>query len=161
MLGATGRDALAPFRAQEAWERSFAGPFGAIPQAVEAAAEGVRTLAGSDPRPTIPFDPAMLNLVLLAVLVLVLVAVAGAIRRLPPAYWLYALAALALPLSFPVDGHPLMSLPRFVAVLWPLHLWLALWLLGRGATARSVTLGAFVALLAFTSALVSTWEWVA
>jgi hypothetical protein len=54
------------------------------------------------------------------------------------AYWAYALAALALPLSYPVEGQPLMSLPRFAAVLWPLHLWLALWLVA-GAPPRAAS----------------------
>jgi hypothetical protein len=55
-----------------------------------------------------------------------------------------------------------MSLPRFLAVLWPLHLWLALWLLDRrGPAARRVVLGAFLAGLVAVSALVSTWNWVA
>ncbi len=35
-------------------------------------------------------------------------------------------AALALPLSFPVGPQPLMSLPRFLAVLFPIFMWLAL-----------------------------------
>ncbi len=35
-------------------------------------------------------------------------------------------AALALPLSYPVGPQPLMSLPRFVLVLFPLFMWLGL-----------------------------------
>ena len=38
----------------------------------------------------------------------------------------YVVAALALPLSFPVGPQPLMSLPRFLAVLFPIFMWLAL-----------------------------------
>ena len=160
VLAASGLDALGPFRAQDAWDRSFAGPFGAIPHAAEAAYDGVATLLSGDPRPTEPFDPSILNPVLLAVLALTLVAVVVAIRRLPAAYWLYVVAALALPLSWPVDGHPLMSLPRFVAVLWPLHLAVALWLVTR-PRARGVVLGVSLAGLALVSGLVSTWNWVA
>lgn len=160
VLGASGLDALGPFRAQEAWDRSFAGPFGAIPEAVRAGADGVHALVTGEPRPTDPFDPAALDAALLGVLAMTLVALVGAIRRLPAAYWLYALAALALPLSWPVDGQPLMSLPRFVAVLWPLHLWLALALVER-RTARRTVLASFAAGLAAVSALVSTWNWVA
>jgi hypothetical protein len=91
----------------------------------------------------------------------VLVALAGALRRLPLAYSLYALCALALPLSYPVEGHPLMSLPRFVAVLWPLHLWLALVLVRRASWARTAVVGVFLAGLAAVSAEVATWGWVA
>ena len=162
VLGASGQDAFGPFRAQEAWDRSFAGPLGAIPDAVGAAWDGVAALLSGDARPTEPFDPAALNPVLLVVLAGTLLALVGAVRRLPAAYWLFAVTALALPLSWPVDGHPLMSLPRFVAVLWPLHLWLALWLVERrSATARSVVVGGFLVCLAVVSGLVSTWNWVA
>jgi hypothetical protein len=48
------------------------------------------------------------------------------VRRLPGAYGLWIVAALALPLSFPVGPQPLMSLPRFMAVLFPIFMWLAL-----------------------------------
>ena len=41
---------------------------------------------------------------------------------------MYVLAALALPLSYPVTAQPLMSLPRFLLVLFPLGIWLAAWL---------------------------------
>ena len=47
-------------------------------------------------------------------------------RRLPLAYVAYAVAALALPLSYPVAPQPLMSLPRFLLVLFPLFMWLGL-----------------------------------
>jgi len=161
ILAASGEDALAMFRAQEAWERSFAGPFGAIPDAARDGWDGFEAFVGGEPRPTDPFDGAWLNAALLLVLVATVVALGGVIWRLRPAYSLYTVVALALPLSYPVEGHPLMSLPRFVAVLWPLHLWLALWLAGRGPAARAVVVGSFVALLAATSAAVSTWNWIA
>ena len=47
---------------------------------------------------------------------------------LPLAYGVYVIAALALPLSYPVASQPLMSLPRFLVVLFPLSIWLAAWL---------------------------------
>ena len=50
------------------------------------------------------------------------------LRRLPLAYGAYVIAALALPLSYPVTAQPLMSLPRFLVVLFPLSMWLAAWL---------------------------------
>jgi hypothetical protein len=49
----------------------------------------------------------------------------GVWRRLPLPYAAYVIAALALPLSFPVEPQPLMSLPRFLAVLFPIFMWLA------------------------------------
>ena len=68
--------------------------------------------------------------------------------------------ALALPLSYPADGQPLMSLPRFLAVLWPLHLWLAL-VLVRRRVARAVIVGVLLVTLAVVSWTVARWGWVA
>ena len=161
LLALEGQDAWAPLHAQEQWLRSFAGPFGAVPDAVRAAWDGGRSILRGDPRPADVFDAAWLNLGLLATLAAVLAALAGAARRLPVAYWAYALAALALPLSYPVEGQPLMSLPRFAAVLWPLHLWLALWVLDRGPRTRRVVLAVSLGGLAAVSAEVATWGFVA
>ena len=67
--------------------------------------------------------------------------------------------ALLLPLSFPVDPQPLMSLPRFLAVLFPIFMWLALVceerrLTDRGAAVSALGLGLFTAQFA-------TWHWIA
>jgi hypothetical protein len=45
-----------------------------------------------------------------------------AIRRLPAPYWLFSLAALILPLSYPSSGVPLMSFPRLMLAAWPLFM---------------------------------------
>jgi hypothetical protein len=161
LLALGGEDAWGPLRAQEAWMRSFAGPFVGVAHGADAAWDGLRAILAGDPRPPAPFDAFWLDVGLFATLLAVLVAVAGAVRRLPLAYWAYAVAALALPLSYPVDGQPLMSLPRFAAVLWPLHLWLALWVARRGVGARRAVVGVFLAGLALVSAEVATWGWVA
>ena len=161
LLALAGEDPWGPLRAQEAWMRSFAGPFAGAVQGARAAWDGARAILAGDPRPIGPYDAFWLDVGLFATLVAVLAALAGAVRRLPPAYWAYAVAALALPLSYPVEGQPLMSLPRFAAVLWPLHLWRALWLLRRGTTTRRVVVGASLAGLAAVSAEVATWGWVA
>jgi hypothetical protein len=87
------------------------------------------------------------------------VAVVGALRRLPAAYGLYCVAALALPLSWPVGPEPLMSLPRFVAVLFPCQMWLAAWAVRRERV--GVVLCVSAALLAFFSAEFARWVWIA
>jgi len=81
------------------------------------------------------------------------------LRRLPFAYGLYVVAALMRPLSYPVAAQPLMSLPRFVAVLFPIFMWLGALceerrLTDRVAVASAVVLGLFVSQFA-------TWQWVA
>jgi hypothetical protein len=88
--------------------------------------------------------------------VFALVAVAGVVRRLPGPYGAYTVAALALPLSFPVAPQPLMSLPRFLAVLFPVFMWLAL-----HRRAWRVALVVFAVVLGVFTVRYATWHWVA
>ena len=166
-LGLTGQDAFAPFHAQEVWYRSFAGPFAGVRDAVVAAWQGGRQLLSGAREPVYfvaaggdPFVAARHNLELLVWLGLTVAAVVGVLRRLPVAYGAYVVAALALPLSYPVGPQPLMSLPRFVAVLFPLAIWLAVWMTGRVWRERLV-LGTFAAALAVYTGIFATWHWVA
>jgi hypothetical protein len=166
-LALQGLDALAPFKAQEVWFRSFAGPFFGIWDGGVAALQGARQLLSGARSPVFfqaaggdPFVVARHNIELFGWLVVVLVATAGTLRRLPAAYGAYVLAALALPLSYPVGPQPLMSLPRFAAVLFPLAIWLALWMTGRAWRERLV-IGAFAAGLAVYTGIFATWHWVA
>lgn len=162
-----GQHWRAPFAAQEVWFRAFAGPFVGAWDGLVAAFEGARQLLSGAREPVYfeaaggdPFLVARHNIELFAWLGLTLVAVAGVLRRLPAAYGAYVVAALALPLSYPVAPQPLMSLPRFVAVLFPLAIWLALWMTGRVARERLV-LGGFAVALAVYSGIFATWHWVA
>ncbi len=166
-LALGGHDAFAPFHAQEVWFRSFAGPFAGAWDGLVAAFDGARQLLSGAREPVYfkaaggdPFLVARHNIELFVWLGLALVAVAGVLRRLPAAYGAYVVAALALPLSYPVGPQPLMSLPRFVAVLFPLAIWLALWMTGRAARERLV-LAAFAAGLAVYTGIFATWHWVA
>jgi hypothetical protein len=160
-------DGFAYLHLQEVWFRSFAGPFGAVPDGAVAAWDGLRqilsgqrahvyfTEAGGD-----PMAAAWHNVELFGFLLLGLAAVVGAVRRLPLAYGAYVLVALQLPLSFPVGPQPLMSLPRFLAVLFPLFMWLALVCRGRRRR-RAVTLVLLSAGLVAFTARYATWHWVA
>jgi hypothetical protein len=167
LLALGGHDALAPFHAQEVWFRSFAGPFAGAWDGLVAAWQGARQLLSGARAPVYfrawggdPFLGARHNVELFVWLVLALVATGGVLRRLPAAYGAYVVAALALPLSYPVDPQPLMSLPRFVAVLFPLAIWLAVWMTGRAARER-VVLAAFAVGLAIYTGIFATWHWVA
>ena len=166
-LALAGHDAFAPFHVQEVWYREWAGPFGGVRDAAVAAWEGVRQLlsgrhdvayftkAGGD-----PMVVARMNLLLFAFLLAGVVALVGAARRLPRAYAAYALAALALPLSYPVGPQPLMSLPRFELVLVPLWMWWGWWLHGHPRW-RVPALGLSAAGLVGFSAIFSTWHFIA
>jgi hypothetical protein len=107
-----------------------------------------------------PYVNAAHNLELYATLVAIVPMLVGALRRLPLAYGLYALAALALPLSYPVEPQPLMSLPRFALVLFPLFLWLGWWA-ARGPRRLPALAGVFLGLQLFAAAEFATWHWVA
>ena len=162
-LAAKHGDAFAYLHLQDVWFRSFAGPFGAIVDGTRAAWDGALQLlsgsrdhiyfraAGGD-----PFIVAGHNLELFGFLVFAVVATIGVLRRLPLAYGAYVVAALALPLSFPVGPQPLMSLPRFLAVLFPLFMWIAL-----KPRASRVALVAFALLLGVFTVRYATWHWVA
>ncbi len=109
-LALAGGDALAPLHAEAAWSRHFAGPYGGVWDGAKAAFEGLRQLlsfqrahvyypaAGGS-----PFVDAGHNLLLFAFLV---AGDTGGRWRVadccPLAYGVYVLAALALPLSYPV-----------------------------------------------------------
>lgn len=166
-LALDGHDPLLPFHAQEIWLREFAGPFGGAWDGLVAAVQGARQLLSGAREPVYfgaaggdPFVVARHNVTLFIWLVLALVALVGVLRRLPAAYGAYVVTALALPLSYPVGPQPLMSLPRFVAVLFPLTIWLSLWITGRPLRERLV-LGGFAAALVVYTAIFATWHWVA
>jgi hypothetical protein len=151
-LALGGGDALAPFHAQDIWFRHFAGPFAGAWDGTTAAWRGVHHLDDKASRA---------DVVLFCFLVLAVPAVVGTLRRLPAAYGAYVLAALALPLSYPVGPQPLMSLPRFLAVLFPLFMWLGAWLADGGRVRRAAVLAPSAAGLAAATAVVATWHWFA
>src|ERR1019366_4115320 len=100
------------------------------------------------------------NLMLFAFLRAAIPALLGVLRRLPIAYGAYVLAALAMPLSYPVSYQPLMSLPRFLVVLFPLSIWLGAWLT-RHPRAQRPALLLSALLMMFFAAQFATWHWVA
>lgn len=167
-LALRGADPRAPFDAQAEWYRELSVPFAGLWEGTTAAWDGARQLLwGSSERIFFehaggqPSEVARVNLQLYGFLVLGLTALVGAARCLPPAYAAYALAALALPLSTPVQAQPLMSLPRFVAVLFPLFMWGGWWIARRGRRTRvAVGAASTLGLVVFTGQF-TTWRWVA
>ena len=164
-LGLVEGAALRFLDVQDAWSRELTVPLAGAWDGAGAAWDGLRQLA-SGQRDVVYFevaagDPyriAAVNLMLFGTLLFALAACAGVFRRLPPAYGAWVAASLVLPLSFPVKPQPLMSLPRFVAVLFPIFMWLALWCEERHATERVAALSA-VGLGLFTAQYAS-WHWI-
>jgi len=107
-----------------------------------------------------PFVAAGHNLLLFGFLLAAVPAVVGVLRTLPFAYGAYVVVALATPLSYPVAAQPLMSLPRFLLVLFPLTMWLAGWLANR-PRARAPAIALSALLLVLFTAEFATWHWVA
>jgi hypothetical protein len=158
-------DPLAPYHAQALWLRHFE-PLGALTGGVRAAALGLRQLVHGSPTPRYfdeslgdPFQVAADSLMLLGFLVFAVVACVGALRRLPLAYGAYAAVALAMTLSYPLDAQPLMSLPRYMVVLFPLQMWLARWAGERGGIERAV--GVSAVMLGLFAAHFAHWGFVA
>ena len=147
-------DPLATWHVQTFWSRGFHGPFSAIayaiPETFEAAGE---LFTGSSDS----FESPAAKLALFGSLVLAVVALVGVFRRLPIAYGAYVLVALAPPLSSPWPEHPLMSFPRFLAVLFPIHMWLAIHTADRRRFLA--VLLAFAGMLGFLTAKFATWGW--
>jgi hypothetical protein len=162
-----GGEPMAPFHAQALWGRQFAGPFVASWDAARAAFEGARQiLSGQSTHLYFPLEgksadvEAGYNIMLFVFFALAVPLSIGVLRRLPLAYGLYTIAALALPLSYPVSTQPLMSIPRFILVLFPLNMWLAGYLCTRRRAEIAVLAISALALVFFTAQF-STWHWVA
>lgn len=166
-LALAGGDWLAPLRAQGVWGRHFAGPYVAVWDGLRAAFEGARQLLSFQrahlyfPEATgSPTVAAGHNLIQFAFLAAALPPLLGALRRLPAAYGAYVLAALALPLSEPVAGQPLMSLPRFLVVLFPLTIAMGAWLAEHPRARRPLLVLSGTLMVVFLAQF-STWHWVA
>jgi hypothetical protein len=151
-LALGGGDAFAPLHAQDIWYRHFAGPFVGMWDGAGAAWRGVHRLGDPGSRA---------DVVLFAFLAAAVPAVIGTLRRLPAAYGAYVVAALVLPLSYPVGPQPLMSLPRFLAVLFPLFMWLGWWIELGGRLRRVAVLAPSAVGLAIVTAVFATWHWFA
>jgi len=161
-LGLTTGDPTSVFTAQAAWGRSFV-PLGGIALGAWSAIQGVLELVipgfGRSPAAFAHGAPTELidlrEVAMLGFLAGGVWLCSEAVRRLNPAYGAYAVCGLALPLSVPAAGFPLMSLPRFEFVIFPLWIALARWAHERDRVRQVLWL--FGTLLAASSALFSVW----
>jgi|GEM_PF-245693 len=167
-LALRGGDALAPFHAQQDWGRQFAGPLAGLWDGVSGAFQSARQLLSFQTHHAYfpvavkdsPAIAASHNLVDFAFLLAAVPALIAMLRRLPFAYFAYVLAALVLALSYPIITEPLMSLPRFLLVLFPLTIASAAWL-AEHPRARAPALVLSAAFMAVSAAQFATWHWVA
>jgi Mannosyltransferase (PIG-V) len=164
-LGLAEGDAWRFLDVQDAWSRELTVPLLGAWDGFGAAIDGARQLLSGQTEVVYfeeaagdPYRIAAINLMLFGSLVFALVACAGCLRRLPKAYGTWVAASLVLPLTFPVKPQPLMSLPRFLAVLFPIFMWLALWSEERRATARVAAVSALG--LGLFTAQFASWHWI-
>ena len=100
-------DALRPFHAQDSWFRSLELPFVTLGNGLWLGISGITDRRG------------IYWTVDVALTSVVLIAIALGWKRIPKPYLVYLLASLVLILSYPLPERPLLSVPRFVAVLFP------------------------------------------
>jgi hypothetical protein len=83
-----------------------------------------------------------------------------AIRTLRPSYWIFIVLNLLVVISKPIEGYPLLSMPRFILPLFPMYI-----LLGRASDAspaiNRLVVYPSMALLMFFSIQFALGGWVA
>ncbi|MEK6275253.1 MAG: mannosyltransferase family protein [Actinomycetota bacterium] len=162
-------DPWAFLTAQGIWARhlSPAGPLGGIWNGLRAGWAGVRQLASGSHTHTYwpavegtdPMRVAAINLECLAALVLFVFLTVVAWRRFGAPYGLFSALSLAIPLSVPSERWPLLSLPRFGLVIFPLFLALAA--IGGRPRAHTAIVSISSLLLGVAVVQWALWQWVA
>ncbi len=120
-------------RAQSNWRRSLGDPVTTVVNGVHRASDAIRQMAHLPESLAASLAPDQTGQLLLVSfiapvvgLVIAVVFVALAARRLPLAYTAWAVVGILAPLFFPSAGAPLYSLHRFVLVLFPVFIAAAL-----------------------------------
>src|SRR3954468_14442973 len=145
-------DPFTAWTSQESYfGRHFEGPFsGVVLGGIKAVEDLFGGLLGS----------AVNKGALFVVVVAALAVCVAMLRKLPVAYGAYGIASLAPALSTPLSTGPLNGSIRYVAVVFPIFLAVAIWLEGRRRA--TLVLGAIFAVgLAYCSARFGSWRWVA
>ena len=91
-------------------------------------------------------------------LLLAVVLLIGAFRRLPIAYGTYVALGLLQALAAPTIGDPLRGLDRYASMRFPLFMCAAAWAVERGAERKLLVIS--VLLLVFFTVQFATWQWV-
>lgn len=132
-----------PFAAQGGWDRNLSFPWETLWRGAQ---------VGTDYLGSYPGGYFTVDLLLVAVALAAAVWVA---LRTRPLFGVYAWLSLAFPLLFMFDGRPLMSVPRFLLVVFPLF-W-ALARFGERWRAHDLVVGLLAAGLSLVGALAVSW----
>jgi hypothetical protein len=145
------------------WGRRFAAPWHTVARAWHQAVHGAgyavdpaRVFAAADGGPAFRVAAA----VDLAALVLAVVLLAVAWRRLPVELWVYSIVVLVPAVITPSPILALMSMSRYVLAAFPLFIVLGR-LVARGSIALPAWTAASAAIGAYLTLLFTTWRWVA
>jgi hypothetical protein len=168
-LGLRGMDPLSPLTIHEVWLRHFTGPFKGTWLAIESASAGLRQLVQAHTYPIrwpaasqLGFDPNTAsrdNVELFIFLVLAVVTMIGAFRRLPLAYGAYIAVVVIVAVSYPIEAQPLAGFWRYLAVVFPVQMVVARWLATHKSW-RLPVLGLSACALAYYAAYFATWHFV-
>ena len=158
-LGATIGHPLDPFIHQHHWGRFFL-PLGGIPLEIWTLLKDLAAaVPGLDPRraANISVSGVTHHLYSMVFLILGLLLLRICWKRLPAAYTAYAAISLAMAVSVPAHNEPLKSLPRFMLVMFPLWIALALWATENRRVRTVIAISA--PLLALSTYLFVIWSW--
>ena len=160
-------NALAFSRAEIHWHRHLTAPWATVARGVRAGISGFTTVVHqgvSSPmissRGHLVIPVALPNALALLALLLAALVLALTARRLGLPYAAYGVAALVAPLFYPTEHQPLYSMPRFVLVIFPVFIGLAL-LTRRLTATRVALLAASTLLLVLLTAMFVRFEFVA
>ncbi len=165
ILALSGRSPLAFVHVERLWYRHTAtlGPVGGLWDAARAAEVSLRQLvfgsAAHTYGPAVGADHfAMLNLEATAFFVFAVAFGVIAWRRLGAGYGVMALASVVAPVATPAVDQPLLSMPRFTLVAFPIFIALAQTCSSRRA--ESAVIGASAILLGVSTMQWSLWQFV-
>jgi hypothetical protein len=156
---------LEPFRAQQQfWGHHFAGPFGAIVDAIKALPHDIHAVwTHTGQHQVDSSDPISWNahaLIDFAFLPPTIWALIIGLRRVPLAYTLYSLLSLCFITSVPTVFEALQSLDRYTLSIFPLFIAAGGYFAER-RRARAAVYVLFTALLGVFCGLWAIWAWVA
>ncbi len=140
-------DWLAPVNLQVNWERVKLAPWRTLIEGTKIAFRWVGNANGG------------YWMIAWMVVVLALVAAVALAFRFRPGYVVFAWGGLLAPLSFVFLGRPLMSMPRFVLVLFPLF-WALAWAVERGLIPHAAVLAVEAAGLGLLTVLFVNWYYI-
>jgi Mannosyltransferase (PIG-V) len=149
-------DGFATFSQQSiVWQRHLRGPLVGLAEGARTAVHSARAIVTGAPLPWRAWGQIADG----GFALFGLVAAIGAFRRLPLAYGAYAAVGVLVAMSQPVGAEPLISYGRYIAVLFPLFMWLALW--SQKGRRFPLVLGTCAGSLAIASGLFAYGHWVA